>query len=405
MDRRQLILRAASSALSARALPVLSPLAFAPRAAKAQAGGALRVGLLVNMTGVGAMYGPIAQNCADIAVAEINGRGGVAGRTVQMVVGDAGAEPDAVVDTALRMMRESGVEAFVAMHNSAVRVALVKAFAGRIPYIYTTIYEGGECSRGTYLLGTTPSQQLRPVVPWFTREFGVKRWYLLGNDYNWPRGTNAKARQYIAGQGASVVGEEYVPFDFENFEAVVARIAKSGADTVLVTLVGASSVRFNQVFGKSPFSDTVIRLSTYMDEITLAALEPGTTKNLWSSAGYFAGLKTTAAKAFSAEYARRFGSASILNDSAQACYEGFRLLEVMGNKARSVDVSSFEKIAQWQITDGPRGQTVMHARHTIRDIYLAKAEGTGLRVVKTFEAVRSDDACKLELRLTQPPPT
>lgn len=400
MDRRQLLLRAASSSLSARALPVLASLSLSPQVGIAQSGRTLRVGLLVNLTGVGAMYGPIAQNCAEIAISEINDRGGIAARKVQMVVGDAGAEPAVVAETALRMVRESGVEAFVAMHNSAVRVALVNALDGKVPYIYTTIYEGGECSRGTYVLGTTPSQQLRPVIPWFTREFGVKSWYLLGNDYNWPRGTNTKAKQYIAGQDARVVGEEYVPFDFDNFDAVLERIAKSGADMVLVTLVGTSSIRFNQVFGKTSLSRSIVRLSTYMDEVTLAALEPAATKDLWSSAGYFASLRSNAAKAFLAEYSRRYGGTKVVNDSAQACYEGFRLLEVMGNKAKAVNVSSFEKIAQWQITDGPRGQTVMHARHTVRDIYLAKAEGNSFKVIKTFEAVRSDEACKLELKLT-----
>ena len=354
----------------------------------------LRVGLLINLSGVGAMYGPIARNCSEIAVDEINRRGGIAGRRVEMVVGDAGAEPPAVVATAKRLLREEKVEAFVAMHNSAVRVALVEAFAGRVPYIYTTIYEGGECSRGTYLLGTTPSQQLRPVVPWMAWKHGVRRWYLVGNDYNWPRGTNAKAKKYIASTGGSVVGEEYFPFDSDNFDAVLRRIRESGADAVLLTLVGTSSIRFNQAFGQADLSRSVVRLSTYLDELTLAAIGAKASSNLWSSAGYFTSIRTPAAKEFAAEYATRYGSAALLNDSGQACYEGFRLLEVMGNKAMSVEVDRLEAIAQWQITDGPRGQTVLHARHTVRDIYLAKAEGVSFQVVKTFEAVRSDDDCK-----------
>jgi urea transport system substrate-binding protein len=367
----------------------------ADAAAATATAGVVKVGLLINRSGVAAMYGPSARNCADMGASEINARGGIAGRQVELVVGDAGAEPDQVVQTALRMLREQKVEAFVAMHNSAVRVALVKAFGGRVPYVYTTIYEGGECSKGTYVLGTTPSQQLRPVMPWLSWRLGVKRWYLIGNDYNWPRGTNAEARTYIVQGGGQVVGEQYVPFDFSDFGSVIARIRESRADAVLVTLVGTSTIQFNQVFGRSGLGKSVTRLSTYLDEPTLAAIGPEHSENLYSSAGYFANIRTTAARNFADAYSRRFGDAALLNDSGQACYEGLRLLEVMGNKAGSLDVNRLEAIAQWQITDGPRGQTVLHARHTIRDIYLAKAEGSAFRVIKTFEAIRPGADCKI----------
>lgn len=391
MKRRQLVAHGMLSAVTTRLLPASALLAALP----ARSANPVRIGLLVNLSGVGAMYGPIARNCAEIAVSEINARGGIAGRSIDMVIGDAGAAPQEVVKTAVRMWTENKVEAFVAMHNSAVRVALVKAFAGRIPYVYTTIYEGGECSKGTYLLGTTPSQQLRPVIPWMRWKLGVKRWYLIGNDYNWPRGTNAKAKEYIASDGGQVVGEEYVPFDFDNFGAVIKRIRDSGADIALITLVGTSSIRFNQIFGQAGIGQSIARLSTYMDELTLVAIGANASTNLWSSAGYFVGIKTRAAKEFAAEYVKRFGAVTLLNDSGQACYEGLRLLEVMGNKAKSLDVDKLEAIAQWQVTDGPRGQTVMHARHTVRDIYLAKADGATFSVIKTFEAVRPDADCKV----------
>lgn len=392
MNRRQLM---ASGAVQAIPGMLLTTAAALQSHRSAHAAQAVRIGVLINLSGVGAMYGPVARNCSEIAVSEINARGGIAGRPVEIIFGDAGAEPSVVVKTALKMLSENKVEAFVAMHNSAVRVALVKAFAGRVPYIYTTIYEGGECSRGTYLLGTTPTQQLRPVIPWMHGKIGVRRWYFVGNDYNWPRETNEKARQYIASSGGTVVGEEYVPFDFDDFQSIARRIVESNADIAFVTLVGTSSIRFNQLFGRAGISQSVARLSTYMDELTLAAIGPGASGNLWSSAGYFASLRTAAARDFSSEYSRRFGSPGLITDSAQACYEGFRLLEVMGNKAKALDVESLEKIAQWQITSGPRGQTVVHGRHTVRDIYLAKADGTAFNVVKTFEAVRPDDGCKL----------
>jgi len=90
-----------------------------------------------------------------------------------------------------------------------------------------------------------------------------------------------------------------------------------------------------------------------------------------------------------------FGAnAPLLNVTGQACYEELRLLEVMGNKAGGLEVDKLEGIVQWQYTDGPRGLTVMHDRHAVRDIYLAKAEGTAFQVIKTFEAVNPGEDCQ-----------
>ena len=91
------------------------------------------------------------------------------------------------------------------MHDSAVRGALTNLFKGQVPYIYTPVYEGGECSSGTYVLGETPAQQLEPVIPWMAAKQGIaSKWYLIGNDYNWPRDTNAAAKGYIEASGGTV---------------------------------------------------------------------------------------------------------------------------------------------------------------------------------------------------------
>lgn len=369
----------------------------ASAAVASKAAGTRRIGLLIPLSGPDALYGPSGRNCAQMAAAEINARGGIAGQPIELLEGDAGGgnTPRAVA-AAMKLLSQNKVEAFVGLHNSAVRVALVKEFAGRVPYVYTTTYEGGECSKGTYILGETPDQQLRPVIPWLSRTQNLKRWYLVGNDYVWPRATNAKAKRFIGDQGGSVVGERYVPFDFNQFETVISEIRAASADAVLVTLVGPSSVQFNQLFARAGLTQTVVRLSTFLDEITLAAIGAQNTANLYSSAGFFGGITTTAAKDFSARYFKRFGTDALaLNVTGQACYEGLRLLEVMGNKAASLHVDRLEAVAQWQYTDGPRGFTVMNARHAVRDIYVAKADGVVFKVIKVFEAVGSGEECKV----------
>jgi len=49
-------------------------------------------------------------------------------------------------------------------------------------------------------------------------------------------------------------------------------IKESGADAVLITLVGGASVGFNRAFGSFGLSDNVVRLGTLIEENTLAGI-------------------------------------------------------------------------------------------------------------------------------------
>jgi ABC-type branched-subunit amino acid transport system substrate-binding protein len=367
-----------------------------PRTARPAPSPTVKVAMLIPITGPAALFGPSCTNCSVLAAEEINQREGLAGRRVELLFGDAGASADAVHASALKLWQAHKAEAAVGMHDSAVRAALVDLFRGRIAYVYTPTYEGGECAKGTYLLGETPDQQLQPVIPWLARARGLKRWYFIGNDYAWPRRSNAAARVYVAASGGTVVGEEYLPFSTERFDNQLAAIKASAADAVLITLVGAASVGFNRAFAAAGLAAKTVRLGTLIEENTLAGIGAASSANLYSSAGYFASLQTTAAKAFAERYARRFGAdAPVLNVLAQSCYEGLLLLEAMTRRAGSTDVDTLDRNAQWLVTQGPRGITVLHNRHAVRDIYVAQAEGTVFRVVKTFEAVRTGQDCNV----------
>ncbi|WP_419913980.1 substrate-binding domain-containing protein [Hoeflea sp.] len=384
MDRR-LFIKLAGTAAAVSALPAFGT-AFAADPVK--------VGVLLPQSGPGGLFGPSCENAANLAVAEINDGGGVLGRMIEPVFADVGGPPSDANQAALKLWKGEKVEAFVGMHDSAVRGALTNLFKGQVPYIYTPVYEGGECSAGTFVLGETPAQQLEPVIPWMAANKGASKWYLIGNDYNWPRDTNAAAKGYIEASGGSVVGEEYLPFTADNFDSNLAKIKSSGADAVLITLVGGASVGFNRAFASFGLPDSVVRLGTLIEENTLAGIGAENSKNLFSSAGYFATIDTPAAAAFAEAYHGKFGAdAAALNSLGESCYEGLKLLQAMAEKAGSLDVADLEKAAEGTSYDGPRGHATMSERHVSRDIFLAEADGAGFKVVETFPAVSAGKNC------------
>lgn len=356
----------------------------------------LKVAVLIPQSGPAGLFGPSSKACAEMAADAVNARGGVLGRKIELLFADAGLAPAEASQAALKLWKGSRAGAVIGMHDSAVRGALVGLFKGQVPYFYTPVYEGGECAKGTYVKGETPQQQLQPVIPWIAAERKPTKWYMIGNDYVWGRNTNAAAKGYIEKTGAKVVGDEYLPFTVDNFDASLARIRDSGADAVLVSLVGGSAVTFNKAFASFGLADKALRLGTLIEENTLMGIGLANAKNLYASSGYFANVETPAAKAFAADYAKRFGpQAPALNGLAESTYEGFLMLEAIARKAGSLDVAKMDAASEGATYSGPRGQATIRARHVEQDIYVADVTDKGFRVVKTFPRVASGQTCKV----------
>jgi ABC-type branched-subunit amino acid transport system substrate-binding protein len=211
-----------------------------------------------------------------------------------------------------------------------------------------------------YLTGETPDTQLLPAMRLLGEGRGVRRWCVVGNDYVWPRVTARAASGYARRCGAKIVAELFVPLGTDDFSGVLRRIDRSGADAVLMLLVGADAAQFNRAFSAGGLHERILRLSTLMDENMLLASGPEATRDLWATAGYFETLATSGALSFGARYARRFGvDAPPVGGPGESCYEGVRLLAAL-TRGRS----DFE---------GARGALSVRGNHVDQPVYLAEA--------------------------------
>jgi urea transport system substrate-binding protein len=306
----------------------------------------------------------------------------VLGRPLQLHVVDASGPPARVADEIDALVTAGRVEAVVGWQISAVRNAVAPRIAARVPYVYTALYEGGEHHPGVFLVGETPSRQLLPAMSWLRAEHGVRRWCIVGNDYVWPRGTAAAARLYAPLCDGHICDEVFVPLGSTAFAGVVRRVERHRADAVLMLLVGQDAVEFNRAFAGAGLDDSCRRLSTLIEENTLLASGPESTRGICAAAAYFESLVTPESLDFGARYARRFGpEAPTLNSPAESCYEGILLLAALARAAQSLDVGALCAVADSVFYAGPRGEVRMRARHLDQRVYLAEADALDLGVV------------------------
>ncbi|GAA2611898.1 substrate-binding domain-containing protein [Actinomadura fulvescens] len=351
-----------------------------PRAGTA---GLLTVALVVPLQGPAGIFGPSCELCAVLAAEEVNRERGVLGREVRLVVVDGGAAPGRVADEVDALVSDGLVEAVTGWHISAVREVLAPRIAGRVPYIYTPLYEGGERAPWVFLTGETPKRQLRPALRWFTAEAGVRRWAIVGDDYVWPRRSARAIRSYLDELGGELCAEFFVGLGTQDFGDVLARLAGLRCDGVLMLLVGDDAVAFNRAFARAGLDREQIRFSPLMDENMLLATGADNTRGLFAAAGYFETLPTTDNLDFSARYHGRFGAdAPILNSLGESCYEGMRLFTELARRAGSLDVRRMRTMSDGLGYDGPRGPVEMRDRHLAQRVFLAAADGLEFDVIQ-----------------------
>ncbi|MFJ2236346.1 substrate-binding domain-containing protein [Streptomyces sp. NPDC087859] len=346
----------------------------------------LGVALVVPMQGPAGIFGPTCELCAQLAAEEVNRAGGVLGRELRLLPVDGGGSPREIADHVEALVDLGVVQGVTGWHISSVRQALAPRIAHRVPYVYTALYEGGEHTAGVFLTSETPRDQLRPAMGLLAHERGVRRWFVVGNDYVWPRRTARAAHGYARESGGAVDGEVYLPLGTHDFEPVLRRIERSEADAVLMLLVGSDAVRFNRAFAAYGLPARCLRLSTLMDENMLMASGPSATEDLYSTAGFFASLANQDTLDFHGQYAGRYGvEAPALGSLGESCYEGVLLLAALLRRAGTLDVAAIGAAAGSVSYEGPRGLMHLRGRHVRQRIYLARADGLDFDVLTELD--------------------
>lgn len=338
----------------------------------------IRVGMLIPMSGAAGLWGPSCLACATLATEDWNRAGGLRGRQVSLTVIDASDESESLEDEVQDLVGDGGIAAMVGMHTSSVRERITRVVGGRLPLVYTPLYEGGRLPPGVMAIGETPHDQLLPALAWLSTRYRLTRWYLLGNDYCWPRRTHALASEALASAGCEVRGSRFVRLGACDAERAVDDIRRSGAQAVLMSLVGQDAVEFNRAFGESGLGARVLRLSCAIEENGLLAMGADCTDGLFVAAGYFANLSTDRNCAFKERYWNRFGDrAPMLNALGQSTYEGVAFLRGLLSRQEPGGEVEFDSVRATRWNSNTDKAT---------PIYLAQAEGLSLSVVRALAA-------------------
>jgi urea transport system substrate-binding protein len=354
----------------------------------------IRIGVPVGLSGANSVVAPSVVQSAELAVEEINAKGGVLGRPLALDVADDGSGAAGAQKAFDALVFQKKVNVLISMETSAARNAGLPIVArGKTPFIYTSFYEGKSCSPYLYVNAWVPEQQVPPIVDYFNKK-KAKNYFLIGSDYAFGRGMLAFTKSYIEKTGGKIVGEEYLPMDGSDWTPIISKLKSSGADAIITsTAGGAPNVTLTKQLRAAGVSLPYGNLA--VDEGTAKSMGSDAAE-IYISASYVTGIDSAANKAFLAAMSKKFGTdLKTPNDLSVPEYEAVYAYKAAVEKAGGTDPQKVLAALSEVSVDGPRGTIRMDKqRHAPLTMYLGQVQADGgVKVIQSFPNVDPGAQC------------
>ncbi|NTY58818.1 urea ABC transporter substrate-binding protein [Mycolicibacterium sphagni] len=316
----------------------------------------IKVGSLNSLSGTMAISEVTVRDAIKLAVDEINGKGGVLGKQVQIVGEDGASDPAVFAQKAEKLIKDDCVAAVFGGWTSSSRKAMLPVFESNNSLLYYPVqYEGLESSKNIFYTGATTNQQIVPALD-FLKEKGLKTLYLVGSDYVFPQTANRIIKAYAAANGIEIKGEDYTPLGSTDFSTIVNKVRASNADAVFNTLNGDSNVAFFKEYtnaGLTAQKMPVVSVSIAEEEVQgIGAQNIVDQLTAWN---YYQTVDNPVNKAFVAAYKAKYGENKPTSDPMEAAYVSVYLWKNTVEKAKSFDTKSIQDNAGGVTFDAPEG--------------------------------------------------
>lgn len=352
-----------------------SPAATSPAAttttaatpATTTSGNTIKVGILHSLSGTMSISEKSVVDAEQLAIKEINAKGGVLGKQIEAIVEDGASNWDTFKEKATKLIEQDKVATVFGCWTSASRKNVLPVFESKNHMLwYPVQYEGQECSKNIFYTGAAPNQQIEPSVDWLLEKKG-KEFFLVGSNYVFPRTANNIIKAQLAAKGGKVVGEDYLELGSTEVTPIITKIktALPNGGVIYNTLNGDSNVAFFkqlQGAGLKPDKYPVMSVSIAEEEVKAIGVE--FLKGHYAAWNYFQSVDTPANKKFVEAFQKEYGKDRPTNDPMEAAYIMVYIWKQAVEKAGTADdLEKVREAAYGQTFDAPEGKVTMNNNH------------------------------------------
>ncbi|OED49248.1 urea ABC transporter [Rhodobacteraceae bacterium (ex Bugula neritina AB1)] len=348
----------------------------------------IKLGSILDTSGIFDAYGKPMDMAARLAVDEINAAGGLLGKQVEVVAYDTQSDMALYSQYGQQLTRQDKVDVvhggILSASREAIRQTMRKT---KTPYFYNVLYEGGVCDRNIFINGVTPAQQVEALVPYAMGKSG-KKVYILAADYNYGQITARWIQKFVADNGGETVGVDFFPLDVSDFGSTIAKIQSVGPDLVIAPLVGGAHLSFFRQWaaagmkGRIPLASTTLGVGNEHKVLT-----PEEGNGIMVAYNYSQELDTPANNVFKDRWAAAYGDSDLIHEIAVSNYQGVMTWAEAVRQAESVDRDALISALESGLSiDGPAGKVTVDPRthHAVLDVHIMEFENQGMKVIETL---------------------
>ena len=206
--------------------------------ADAAAQSTIQIGLVQPLTGAFAAAGTDVVNGAKIAADDINAKGGVLGKKLELITEDTKSNPTEAAAVAEKLIVRDKVPVLMGASASTATLAVMpKLMEYKVPMLVETSSSSKITTSGNpYIFRIAPPSEVEAVVfGKIVNRIGIKKADFLVVNNDWGRGTADEFSKILKDNGIAIGLVERMDQGAQDMNAQLVKFKGSGADTLFVT--------------------------------------------------------------------------------------------------------------------------------------------------------------------------
>jgi branched-chain amino acid transport system substrate-binding protein len=273
----------------------------------------VRIGLVDPITGV---YAAIAQGeveGARLATEQLNGKGGILGRPVELLVEDSANDVGTGVQKARKLIERDQVSFIIGDVNSGIAIAIAQVTSEkRMLHIvsggHTDPITGSSCSWNVFRVCNTTTMDANAVAATLMEKFG-KKWYFLTPDYAYGHSVQASFERLLKAHGGTSAGS-LIPLGTPDFSAYLIQAKAYGPEVLIDVMGGSDQVNSLKQFIQFGLQKQMALGGTLFELESLRAVPDEARIGWWTMEWWWDQPKTPHVKEFNAAIKQRTGRAA-----------------------------------------------------------------------------------------------
>jgi len=226
----------------------LAAVVFASLPLPAAAQTPIKIGASMSVTGTYAKPGTYQKQGYDVCIDELNAKGGILGRKVEVLFRDDQLKPAVGAQRTKELIENDKVQFVVGGLAAHVQMAINEQ-TKKSKVLFISVSQSDEISAKpdtsplTFHEALNPTITSRAVGTWVAQNLG-KKWWIIYADYAWGKQNNAVLTETLAKQGGTLLGSTPYPLGSAEFSAHLPKIQAAKPEVLVSMTPGADNIAF-----------------------------------------------------------------------------------------------------------------------------------------------------------------